>query len=294
METRDERFFLETTLRRVEHLIRQGIWEGIDLARSRNWYSQFEQRACGLLGACLLDNLVYRSRAQLIALLGAVMTSPELLGQNDDDDRQVVSSLRSQRDPGIRLAPVIRLDQPPIKSGMYVLRLLAREFGVRDRWMVWPEALDKQPEFHTLLLVDDFCGSGMQFVEFLGTHTMQQFFASRADCRVIYLPAAAHEQGLAKIREVVPRVQVLAAEVLNDGHHFFNGTVLDQYGIKDLKAELLNQHETMCTAHGIGGRLGAFGFQELGLTYGFAHGTPNNTLPILWQDANGWTPLLNR
>lgn len=130
-----------------------------------------------------------------------------------------MSSLRGQRDPGIRLAPVIRLDQPPIKSGMYVLRLLAREFGVRDRWMVWPEALDKQPEFHTLLLVDDFCGSGMQFVEFLETRIMQQF--RQPGWLPGYLsPAAAHEQGLAKIREVVPRVQVLAAEVLNDGHHF--------------------------------------------------------------------------
>lgn len=294
MEIRDERFFLETTLARTEHLIRQGVWEGIDLARCRSWYSQFETRGCGLLAACLLDNLVYRSRAQLIAMLGAVMTSQELLEQDDDDDRMFVASLRGRKDPGVRLAPVIRLDQPPTKSGMYVLRLLAREFGVRDKWMVWPEALEEQPEFHTLILVDDFCGSGTQIDKFLKTGTMQQFLANRAHCRVFYLPAAAHERGLAKIRESATSVHVLAAEILSDGHNFFSGTVLDQYGIQSLKTELLAQHKTMCSAYSIGGSIGALGFEEQALTYGFAHGTPNNTLPILWQEANGWTPLLSR
>jgi hypothetical protein len=295
MEIRDERFFIEATLERVQHLIRQGVWEGVDLARSRSWYQQFEHRECGLLGACLLDNLIYRSRAQLLALLGAVMTSPELLGPDDDDDRRVVNSLRSSNDPGIRLVPVIRLDQPPTKSGMYILRLLSREFAVRDRWMVWPQGLEAQPPFHTLLLVDDFCGSGDQFAEFLETPALRQLLAARPDCRVVYVAAAAHEQGMAKIRAAMPRIQVLAAEVLGTDHHFFNGTVLDQYGIDGLKEQLLAQYNTMCDAHGIGsGRIGPFGYQEQGLTYGFAHGTPNNSLPMLWQDANGWTPLLNR
>ncbi|MCA8946811.1 MAG: hypothetical protein KDB29_11330 [Planctomycetes bacterium] len=110
MEVRDEQFFIEATLERVQHLIRQGVWEGVDLARTRSWYQQFEQRGCGLLAASLLDSLIYRSKAQLIALLGAVMTRPELLGREDDDDHHLVNSLRGRKDPGIRLVPVIRLD----------------------------------------------------------------------------------------------------------------------------------------------------------------------------------------
>ena len=90
-------------------------------------------------------------------------------------------------------------------------------------------------------------------------------------------------------------MQVLAAEVLGTDHHFFDGTVLDQYGIDGLKAQLKMQHNIICEAEGIGtGRIGHFGYGEQGLTYGFAHGTPNNSLPILWHDANGWTSLLNR
>lgn len=295
MEIRDERFFIDTTLERAQHLIRQGVWEGLDLARSRSWYHQFEQRQCGLLGACLLDNLVYRSKAQLIALLTSVITSPELLEAKDDDDHCLVSLLRSRRDAGIRLVPVIRLDQPPTKSGMYILRLLSREFGVRDQWMVWPQALGEQPEIHTLLLIDDFCGSGDQFIDFLETPSLKQFLTERPRCRIVYVSAAAHEKGLSNINSASPRVEVLAAEVLGGNHHFFSGTVLDQYRIDGLKNQLLAQYIAICEEFGLGsGKIGHFGYDDQALAYGFTHGTPNNSLPILWQDARGWTPLLHR
>jgi hypothetical protein len=74
----------------------------------------------------------------------------------------------------------------------------------------------------------------------------------------------------------------------------FGGAVLDQYRDPALKAQLAEQYEALCRRVGIGGSVGADGFGRLGLAYAFAHGTPNNTLPIYWQETREWTPMVDR
>lgn len=155
MEMRDQRLFIDSTKERAEQLIRTHVWEGIESSRITEWFRQFELRDCALLAACLLDNLAYRSKDQVLALFKAALTCDRLLPNNAESDLEIIESLRRNADPGIRLVPVISLDMPPTKSGPYMLRLLARALGIRDRWMIWADQLPDIPDrVHTILVIE--------------------------------------------------------------------------------------------------------------------------------------------
>lgn len=296
-EVQDQRLFIDGTKQRVNHLVANGVWEGLDLTRCVDWFRQFEEADCGLLGACLLDNLAYRSKDQVIALFKAALTCNQLLSGEYDSDLAIVEALQGRQDSGIRLIPVISPDQPPTKSGPYMLRLLSRDLRIQDRWMLWASELSSLPEgVNTILVVDDFCGSGQQFVNrFLKMPEVTAFRRERSECRFVYVAAAAHSVGVDAIRLADANIEVVAGETLTPDHHFFEGTILEQYQNDGLKDTLIAQHKTMVSKLSLGRALGEFGFGSLGLTYAFAHGTPNNTLPLLWHDnTDCWTSLLDR
>lgn len=296
MELRDQRLFIESTKERAEQLIRTQVWGGIDCARLTEWFRQFDKVDCALLAACLLDNLTYRSKDQLLALFKAAITSDRLLPEDATSDLALIDALQKHSDPGIRLVPVISLDMPPTKSGPYMLRLFARHIGIRDKWMIWPDQLPDVPDrVHSIFVIDDFCGSGIQFNKrFLSTLPVTTFRSARPDCRIVYLPAAAHADGIKSLNQTDSTLEIVAGEILTSDHNFFEGSALDQYQNPDLKTELLNQHARMTDTLPFGGSVGKLGFASQALTYAFAHGTPNNSLPILWNELDGWTSILDR
>lgn len=288
--------YIEGVEARVAQLVSQHVWQGLDVARCRTWMKQFHDRDCALLGASLLDNFIYRSRPQVEALLKAVLTCPELNGPDAEHDFSLIEKLRSTVDPGVRLSPVIRLDQSPTKSGTYVLRLLAKSLRLNERWMKWPQALSNAPqEVHTVLLVDDFCGTGTQFADFVALTKFDGFMQSRPECRIVYVTAAAHTDGLNKIAEHFPQIQVLPAETLSTDQDFFLGDALKRFSGSIDGAELRAGYDKIATEVGLGGSsVGSLGFEDQALTYAFAHGTPNNTLPIYWYQNKRWSSLVDR
>ncbi len=288
--------YIEGVETRVAQLISQQVWQGLDAARCRTWMKQFHDRDCALLGATLLDNLIYRSRPQVEALLKTVLTGPDLNGPDAEHDFSLIEMLRSRVDPGVRLSPVIRLDQSPTKSGTYVLRLLARSLRLNERWMKWPQALFNAPEhIHTVILVDDFCGTGSQFADFITLTKFDAFMQSRPQCKVVYLTAAAHTDGLAKIAENYSQIQVLPAETLNLDQNFFLGNALKRFKGAINDAELRESYDKIASEAGfLLSSVGPLGYEDQALTYAFAHGTPNNTLPIYWYQNERWSSLVDR
>lgn len=282
---------------RVEQLISRQIWQGIDAARCRTWMQQFQDRDIALLGACLLDSFIFRSRAQVEALLKSVFLGPELNGAAAAHDFSLIEKLRSKKvDPGVRLSPVIRLDQSPTKSGTYVLRLLARSLRLNEGWMKWPQALPAEPmSVHTVILVDDFCGTGSQFSDFIKLTQFDAFMKARPKCKVVYVTAAAHTDGIAKIAKDYPHIELLPAEVLGAGHHFFEGEALKRVRSAVDGDELRQSYDQLAADMKLGGAsIGPLGFDDQALSYAFAHGTPNNTLPIYWYQSERWSSLVDR
>ena len=249
---RDERLFIEGTVGRAKQLVRQHIWAGVDEARLEAWFSQFETRQASLLGACLLDGFIFRSRVQVEAMLYGVLCRPELVGPTGDSDQAVVEALKGRSEAGIRLAPVIRLQDPPIKSGTYVLRRLFKLLRLNQKWATWPQNLLHTPDLKMIIFVDDFCGSGQQFSDFAVFVSLEQLMAANPNCRFIYLTVAAHEDGIDHVHKKYPRVEFIAGEILGAGHHFFEGENLRNFKVDGLVERLRADYDRIAREVGFG------------------------------------------
>lgn len=177
-----------------------------------------------------------------------------------------------------------------------MLRWLEHKYGMK-RWHTVLGQLSELPvHVEELIAIDDFCGSGKQFTEkFLQSSEVRELRQQRPEVRIRYVVAAAHRAGISKIKETSPEVEVVAGEVLGDEHHFFDGPVLQRHNIPQLAQRLRCDYAELVKRRAIGGsQIGAWGFANQALSYAFAHGTPNNTLPIYWYQADQWQPLLIR
>lgn len=298
MGNRDERLYIDGILGRCEKLIRQRVWAGVDQARLGSWFVQFADRDAQLLGACLLDQLIFRSRDQVDAMLRSLVTCSEVqkaIGTSHYDNELVERLSPRRPDPRIRLSPVISLDQAPTKSGPYILRRLQKSLGLNPKWMIWPQSIVKEAAvFDTLFLVDDFCGSGQQFRDFLSANALDLWMESSPSHKIVYLTLAAHSKGKHFIEANYPAVRLIAAETLSDDHSFFSGSFFRELPDDAIRSKLSSDYQKISTWCGLGGGVGRFGHESMGLTYAFEHGTPNNSLPIYWFDNEKWMSLLDR
>jgi hypothetical protein len=295
----DQLDYIDQVFDRARKLVQARVWDEIKEHRLEGWIGCLQNHSAELLGAYLLDNLCFRSRDQFFSMLDALFLDlPAYPGMPDRGGR-LTDRLRSFPQPGnassIRLAPVIGLASPPTKSGPYILRLAQRRYGIRSEWLVWPHQLAKEERLTEIIFVDDFCGTGQQFVDFAKSIHLSKLHQERGDTRITYLVAAAHESGIKKIRCELPFVYVKCAEKLGPITSVLDEKCFDRYQIDGFRDLVLEQYARVTAQCGLPTK-GKFakGFGELSLAYAFAHATPNNTLPIFWRETDLWTPLLER
>jgi hypothetical protein len=292
----DSSLFISQVHNRAHHFIQSGIWQSVEEARLTNWIRQFEQYDAELLGAVLLDNLILKSKPQFKAMLSTLMTCSDL-SVGMQHDRELVEILSRAKDPCVRVAPAISLQQPPTKSGFYVLRLLQRMYRIKDDWLTWPQRFADIPKnVKTLIVVDDFLGSGDQFRDFVSLSNLTQLHSERPDLRVVYLVAAAHQSGIDALHRDFSFVEIICGDVLTDDFHLFDGTQLNLRYRTDVSAQLKEQYLVLLKKAGmpLTGKVHPFGYGQQGVCYAFEHSTPNNTLPIYWYETANWTTLLDR
>lgn len=289
--------FVESVHTNGIQLIERGFWE-IPMPRFASWFRQF----CGLeeqfFAACLLDQVIFRTRQQFEAALRSIFRS-NLYGNlyPGAQDLQLLGILQGRRDPKVRLVPVIRETDPPTKSGPLVLRRLQRILQLNPKWMSWPWQAAKAIEedaVEVILFVDDFLGSGGQFEGFF---RQWGFDAQQAvGVKHFYAPVVAHQKGIAHLAKELPSVCTVSAETLGSPHDFFSEKMWERIGHGCVTAE---DAKSWYMDFGVRRKckpksVSAFGCGDLALTFGFSHATPNNSLPILWYGSAEWQPLLER
>lgn len=221
----------------------------------------------------LLDQVVPYKLSKI-----GVRLSRDLLDVLQDD--------RAQQDPRIRMSPVIRQRHPPTKSGPLVARLYRRLLGVDERLMVWPSQL-KTPNVDLVLLIDDFLGTGTQFLEFIDHEGLRQLFSAKT---IVYMPLVAHKDGIEEVQRQLPNCSVVSAEVLSQNHNVFCDESLAFADQTNDVAAAKVFYETLASKYGFGSST----FGSLNLLYGFRHATPDNSLGILYHRSSTWNPLLTR
>jgi len=293
----DQSDYIEQVVDRCQKLIHTGIWEGVQESRLTGWLGCLRNCDAGLLGAYLLDNLAFRSRDQYASLLDTVFH--DLCFTDRGTQRQLLDVLRKKPEDcaeiKIRVAPVIGHTAPPTKSGPYILRLAQRRYRIHNDWLVWPHTLGKMADLSDIFFVDDFCGTGNQFIEFLMGIEIQEILKANPGVRITYLVTAVHSDGLARINKMYPYVNVVWGEHLRPINAVLSSEAFARYRIPGFSNLIESQYQSAIKYTGlpVKGRI-ADGFGSLGLAYGFSHATPNNTLPIFWMSTPKLTALLDR
>jgi len=288
--------YIRQVLQRCEDLVETHVWTGLHPQRLESWMTNFEALDEKYLGACVLDALIYRSQEQTRAMMIQLFqrSLPDLcrtksIGGFSGDWREACSS---SADPGIRIVPVIRDIDPPTESGPLVARLLKREIGVNDKWMIWPWQIDQAIArgIRTFLLIDDFLGSGFQFTKFAKRTVRNPDWWQQAV--FIYAPLVVFERGAKRVARKFPFLHLTSAEFLDEGHSLFS---------KESRAFADGQNEpSRAEAFYLAflGKRGInrwrLGYGRLGLTFAFHHATPNGSIPLLWATGTGLKPLFGR
>jgi len=284
---------------RIANLIDCQVWTGIHPTAIDSWLANFRTPPEQYFAARILDELIYRSEAQTLALVDQLFlrSLPDLLldqpisGISANDIRHALSS---KSDPGIRIVPVVHPSDPPTKSGYVIVRMIQRHLGIDTRWIIQPSRIPKVVKrgIKALLFVDDFLGTGTQFKKFFAAYHLASALGTTW---AAYVPLAAHETGVFDLHQKCPKIHVTAAEFLDHSTNIFSG----QSGCFN---DGVNTWETgkhfyvrlkrkfQITSN----RQMVYGFGKLGLVYAFAHGTPNACIPLLWCDGRRFTRLLSR
>lgn len=296
----------ESVFRLAESLIDTGVWDGLQKSRLRSWIGMFHGSQERYFGALLLNALIYRSEAQTAALALQLFQRriPRLIETLRIPVPRIPTLLESlqnsDRDPSIRIVPVLKVSDPPTKSGPLVCRLLRRLLGLSDRWMIWPAQVDslEHRDARLFVFVDDFLGTGSQAVAFfngLKTRFKDKDNDTRRRQQWVYAPFMACTKGIERMARRVPEISVTSAEVLECKHSLFHETSEYFKDGHNTPQSAIEFYKHMLSERGIAtSHKYAFGFKKLQMAVSFSHATPNASLPLFWMSRDPLRPLFDR
>ncbi|WP_175541830.1 hypothetical protein [Polaromonas sp. YR568] len=192
-------------------------------------------------------------------------------------------------------------------SGFAFARLARDDLGVNEEQLLDGQAALKyllSKGSGTVVFVDDFVGSGAQFIklwkrqEFVSSDISSISFAQLVNrhpdsFRFFYCTAVATTYGINNIKDVAPQVKVLSGQILDQRASALNSPSLIwredmcSSGPEFIRRASERAGISMNSADDENWR----GFHDLGLSVAFAHGWPDSTLPLYsWQE--NWQPLL--
>lgn len=290
-------------LERCQRLIRSGIWTGIKQTQFNIWLNNFQNDTERYFAACILDVFIYRSEEQTISMMRdlfdlelpslAVLKQISIL--RSENLKPYLRAEPPQDERPVMIVPVIRMDEPPTKSGPMIARMLKQNLNINQNHIAWPWQVSlwkKKFGTEVVLFVDDLLGTGTQIKRFIHAFNLQESIEEMA---CVYCPLVAHEKGVKRVRKKFPSLSLVAAEHLGSSHSIFDPSTSPFIDSKNTIKDAQDFHSSLIERIKGPTTKQSIGYGNLALTYAFSHGTPNNTLPILWWSVPGiWNPLLKR
>tara|TARA_B100001059_G_C17789767_1_gene559402 strand:+ start:19 stop:600 length:582 start_codon:yes stop_codon:yes gene_type:complete len=155
----------------------------------------------------------------------------------------------------------------------------------------------KQPDIKRYIFLDDVCGSGTQAIEY-SEKLLKEMKALNPNVEVYYFSLFSTAQGMKNIKEDTLFDKVDCIFELDDSFKCFSDNAR-QYRNEDTLPVSKDFSKHFCFKYGIDllGQDNAdhvLGYKNSQLLLGFAHNTPDNTLPIFWGDKSTWKPIFKR
>jgi hypothetical protein len=294
--------YVNAVLDKCTNLQDCGLWAAEPKVRPKAWLSNFtpEERP---VAATLLDHFIFYSGQTVDALLAAGFRA-----LRDSAARQHGASFRTVIE-NQAIFTAVEGEQPnSTDSGHLFCRKLRQIFALPDaRFVSAEEAVQKAAQGIPVIFLDDFIGSGDQFVATWKRRYRPAPIHSFADAyaksrfAAMYLSLVSTATGRRNVEKNAPMVRLELIHVLSPTFGVSaiprNALTPDIDNIPDKISELLDKYSSrlIVPPYLSEPRLRKHGYDELGLQLAFDHSTPDATLPIFWAESgHGWTPLVRR
>lgn len=288
-------------LARCEALKAASFWCPEPKLRPRAWLHNFDS-GDQLFASLLLEKFNFYSAALTDALIAAAFHSigdglskgPAAPGRD-----QLIKSLATA------VFTPVRGERPnPSDSGYLLCRKARQILRVSEaRIAETIDALNHAKNGGTVVFLDDFIGSGDQFLhtwekDLTGTGTTFQTAHYKSNFTAIYIALVSTDYGLKEINRRAPTVAICPTHVIER-----KSTIFEVLGTD---AALLAKLDLFLTKYSLRLRPAdpwiakniewlKYGYKKRGLLLGFEHSIPDATLPIFWAPGtNSWEPLIER
>ena len=292
-----------SVLSKVNFLRRTAVWPGRQKLDPEKWLDNFTpaERPFALN---MLNVVLYYNDAMINALfhgtvhqLSSTVTAP---ARTTDE-----ANLRWSSFLDTLLVTIVEGDPPNLTDSGHIFARKSRTIlGISQNQIMPPKdalGLVLSDSNHTVLMVDDFIGSGKQLIDtwnreytLTGGTTFSFSTAAKIGRNILYAPIIATKYGTTEIEETCSELTTIPAHVLDESYSLISPSSM--LWPDSLKPSAYGFLEETSQRAGITAGLGLnwSGFHELALAVAFEHGVPDATMPLYWWDQNGWAPLVSR
>jgi hypothetical protein len=268
----NKRFLTSEQQHRIEQIWKQ-LQDSVSLLELRNWLENFRHEDYD--GALtILENMKY-------------FTVSEIIHEFDMSLQKILTIHRSIPKFFILGAGELGKSGPTF---IYFIKQTPtfRKNESRFKILSHPNKLKSQglKENDYLIFVDDIIGSGESLVKFFKTEIYYQLLKDSYVINILLLCVVYMEDALTYIGEEIEKVSIFGSGYRKA---FASGSSVFGYRPKMLPIRQIAYD--FKTKEKIYHPLGYKGAQSL---IAFAHSVPNNTIPIIWSDRQGWYPLYPR
>ena len=276
------------------------VWPVLEDFDSEGWLSNFDSNE-KWVAEHLLVNFVYINERMTNSLLKASISN--YFGTPFDLNNPV-----TERSGGIldNTAFVIcEGEKPnPTDSGNLFARKLRDQLSCPENRILLPsQALARNKEFSRFIFIDDFAGSGNQFVEtwkrkrqINRTELAFDDLSRDANLSFVYCCCIATKKAESKILETAPGIKLSPAHMISEHYSVVNpaSPIWNDMDANNAIQIIQNTSRQAGYATEDCGENDWRGFHALGLSLAFNHGIPDASLPIFYSQRNKWVPLMRR
>lgn len=280
------------------------VWTPTFARNAKRWLDNFEDAEVPL-AAALLDGFLYFSEDHATRLmiagfhaLSQVIVPADCSGPAAGQlwaeffDKAVVTLVEGES-PNITDSGVVAVRNMRMFAEFPEGQTMPPDQALRE--VVFDRADD-------LIFVDDFVGSGNQFIKTwtrprqvkdAGEGSFEGVFDQLPQARAFYCPSVCTDYGLAAIRAACPRVIVSPGTVLSDRHGALHPeSLVWPPGMQARGAQFVEAVSRRLDLPAAGGKEDWRGFHQLGLAVAIGESIPDATLRLFRLKQQGWSPLV--
>lgn len=282
----------------IKSLCDIGFWDKIPHENIRIWLKQFEGDDEILLAHLILRNLIYRNERQMFQLMSqALRRAINYFSLEEDRYRFGWHQLLQDGLSGKKFfAGPVNFNQygtgKPGKSGEIITSLIKPYFNKSN--LNYPDLYeDNLSANEVFFIVDDATLSGNQIGEIISQRYSKLMLDENSSAALVV--GLAHEEAISHLKAKLPNLKIFYGEIILKEQsftslceHWIRQKIWENDSIhpKDVLINISNRANFSTPYH--------LGHNNQAMLLAYSYGTPDNSLQILHDTSDIWSPLVRR